>query len=218
MGDKTKNYYKIDGEIDLKLLRNLILFLDGYLSNYFDDPEPFKNKIKGGKLGREIGREWRDIEKSLTKIASTVRKMPKVGLYVKLTSIMRGLSLIFLVLASATAFMLATSAQTTSILYLFATSLSISSLAAVYSLIYNRKMNLEIERYFDEHEEKYRFIREKIRNITQKLIYTYSYYLKKNKLTPSKNTLTLYSIDYSGIRVIKHPNIFRKKYEVTVVT
>jgi len=216
LSPKTRERYRIDKEIDIKLLKHLISFLDGYLANYFDDPEPIENKIKGGKLGREISREWRDIEKSLKKMALTVRRIPKVSLYVKLTSIMRGLSLVFLVIASGTAFTLATSMQSQMILYLFATSLSISSLSAVYSMIYNRKMNMEIERYFNEHREKYQFIRGRIKNIVQKLINTYSYYIMENKLDPSKNKLSLYNINYSGIKIVKKPRLLNKKYEVIV--
>ncbi len=213
----SKKIYKLGDNPNLKLLANLITFLDGYLAYYFEDPEPFRIKIRAGELGGDVSREWRSIEKPLLKMAYTVRRIPKVGLYLRLTSIMHILSFIFLIATVVVAILMSMGYMSTYIIYLFAISISISSMATIYSMIYRRRMNLEIDKFFREHTEKYRFLRAKIKEFTQNLIYTYGYYLRKQGLDPHKKTLSLYNTDYNSIKVVKKPGLLSKKYTVEVV-
>ena len=212
-----RKIYKLGDNPNLKLVANLITFLDGYLAYYFDDPEPFRVKIRAGELGSDVSREWRSIERPLLKMAYTVRRIPKVGLYLRLASIMHILSFVFLIATVVVAILMSMGYMSIHTIYLFATSISISSMATIYSMIYRRRMNLEIDKFFKEHTEKYKFLRARIKKFTQNLIYTYGYYLRKQGLDPHKKTLSLYNTDYNGIRVVKRSGLLNKKYTVEVI-
>ena len=217
MSSRSRDYFYIKGEVNLKLLSNLITFIDGYLANYLDDPEPYRVKIRAGALGKEIAREWKSIEKSLLKIAYTVRRIPKVKFYLNLSLFTRITSIIFLIVAIVVAFtVIFTGHHTYYTIYLLALSLFLSSLTTIYTQVYIRKMNEEIERYFNQHSEKYRFIRENLRNFNQKLINSYRFYIAKRGLDPKKNSLALYNTFYSGIEIMKKPGLLSKKYKVIV--
>ncbi|KPV65034.1 MAG: hypothetical protein AOA65_0537 [Candidatus Bathyarchaeota archaeon BA1] len=47
--------------------------------NYFGDPAPFDKQIKAGRLGREVAAEWKEIQRALMRIGTTVKAIPPMS-------------------------------------------------------------------------------------------------------------------------------------------
>ena len=213
---EVTRYLRVGKDIDTTLLKNLIVLIDGYLINYLGDPAPFEKPIKAGKLGEEISAEWKEIQRSLMRIATTVKVIPRLRSLLTIQSTLRSTSLavsigaVFLPLTGALLTSLENPLLVTFVLML------IASVMLVASRLAGREVAKRIESYFDEHKQKYRFVRQYLKQTAQKLIYTLSRHLKASGEDPSGHALRLYRVDYEGIRVLKKPKWFRKQYVVVV--
>jgi len=213
---EVTRYFRVGKDIDTTLLKNLIVLIDGYLINYFGDPAPFERPIKAGKLGSEISAEWKEIHRSLMKIATTVKVIPRIGSLLTIQSMLRSASLavsIGAVLLSLTGAF--PTYLENPLLFLFMLML-IASVMIVASRFAGREVAKRIEAYFEEHKQKYGFVRQYLKQTAQKLLYTLSSYLKTSGEDPSEHTIKLYEANYDGIKVLKKPKWFRKQYVVIV--
>ena len=213
---EVRKRFRLGREVDTTLLKNLITLIDGYRVNYLGDPKPFDKPIRAGKLGREISAEWKKIQRSLMRIATTVKTIPRLGRLLVIQSMLRSMS----IAVSSGALLLPLTGASPIIpenpfLLIFALLL-IAAVMLVLSKLAGRKVDREIEAYFDEHRHKYKFVRRYLRQTTQRLIYTLSHHLKASRKDPSDHTMKLYRTDYDGIRVLKKPGWFRKRYVVEI--
>ncbi len=212
---KSKDVYTFEKDINVDLLRDLIMLIDGYLVNYFSDFEPFEHKIKSGVLGSELAKEWKYIKRSLMRIATTVKRIPGLKSLVKLCTIFKVLTLLFTISGTS----LIISAQFTSQIYMYYLSmlfLTFSAISIVWNNILERKLSRRIGSYFEEHSAKYGTSRNYLRSIVQKLIFSMADYFKTKKIEPMKYPFSLYNEDYKGIKIIKKKGLFRSRSKVTV--
>lgn len=214
--EREVKHFRIGKEIDVALLKNLIILINGYSVNYFGDPAPFEKPIRAGKLGREISAEWKNIQRSLMRIAITVKAIPGIRSLLIVQSMMRSMSIavsigaIFLPLIGTSSTFLENPLLLTFMLILIALGMLVASKFA------GRELAKRIEAYFHEHKQKYRFVRQYLKQTAQKLLYTLSHYLKTTDGKPSDHAMKLYVADYDGIKVLKKPKWFRKRYVVVV--
>lgn len=216
MSEKTDKPYRMGKNVNLNLLRNLITLIDGYLANYLGDPEPFRGKIKAGALGPELAKEWKRIERSLMKIATTVRRIPTFKSLIKLHTFLKVLATMFMLSGSMLAISAPFFTREISFYYISMLFLTFSAISTVWCSILERRIAVRIKEYFDEHQTKYKFIRQYLRNVVQRLIFSMAHYMKVDKKDPEKYPLSLYNDDYRGIKIIKKPGLFRSKHKVIV--
>jgi len=213
-----KNIYVFRRTIDINLLRNSITLIDGYLTNYFDDPAPYRQKIRAGALGPQLAKEWKRIERALMKIATTVRRIPALRSIVKLCTFLKMLALIFMVSGTTLAISASFQMGAAYFYYLSVFFLTFSGISTIWHNFLQRKMSVKIAEYFEEHKTKYQFTRRYLRDVVQKLIFSMGHYLKTEGKDPEKYPLSLYNRDYKGIKIVKETGLFRSKYKVVVVT
>lgn len=216
MSDKIEKPYRMRKNVNLNLLRNLITLIDGYLANYLGDPEPFKRKIRAGALGPELAKEWKRIERSLMKIATTIRRIPAFKSLVKLHTFLKVLATMFMLSGSMLVISVSFFTGEIYLYYLSMLFLTFSAISTIWYSILERRLAIKIKEYFDEHQTKYRFTRQYLRNVVQRLIFTLAYYMKANGKDPEKYPLSLYNENYNGIKIIKKPGFLRSKYKVIV--
>jgi len=217
LDNKYENAYVLRKNVDINLLRNLITLIDGYLINYFDDPAPFGQKVKAGALGPELSKEWKYVERSLMKIATTVRKIPELKPLVKLCTILKTLTLIFMVSGTMLAISGPFLTESPYPYYLSTFFLTFSAISTIWYNILERRLSVKIKEYFEKHKTKYGFTRNYLKNTVQKLIFSMAHHVTVKMVSPEKYPLSLYHEDYKGIRIIKKPGWLRGKYKVVVI-
>jgi hypothetical protein len=214
---KYEDIYTFRKNVDINLLRNLITLIDGYLINYFDDPLPFGQKLKSGALGPELSKEWKRIERSLMKIAVTMRKMPELKSIVRLCTTLKMLTLVFMVSGTTLAISASFWVGATYFYYLSTIFITFSAISTIWYKIFERKLSVKIKKYFEEHKTKYEFTRNYLKNQVQKLIFSMAHHLKVKMENPEKYPLSLYNEDYKGIKIIKKSGWLRGKHKVVVM-
>jgi len=213
-----KEIYVFTRDIDVNLLRNSITLIDGYLTNYFDDPAPYRHKIRAGALGPQLAKEWKRIERALMKIATSVRRIPALRSIVKLCTFLKILALMFMVSGTTLAISASFQVGEAYFYYLSLFFLTFSGISTIWHNFLQRKMSVKITEYFEEHKSKYQFTRRYLKGIVQKLIFSMGHYLKTRGEDPEKYPLSLYNKDYAGIKVVKETGLFRSRYKVIVAT
>ena len=213
---REKEYFDLGREPDLKVLRALIELIDGYRVNYFGDPRPFSERIRGNALGREVREEWKTIYRSLMKIAMTVERIPEVKKYVELQGILRSMSVILAFTAFSMPIINALGVAKISLWIPFSLAVCGAALL-IASWVAGRGVAVAIDAYFRAHEEKYKFVRTYLVRVNQKLINSLRRQLRKKGEDPEKHKLKLFNVDYRGIKILKGPSFLRKRYVVSVV-
>jgi len=160
--------------------------------------------------------EWKNIYRSMMKIALTVERIPGVRRYVSIQGLLRMASIILNFSALSVPIFNAIRGLPTSIWLPTALALCGAGML-VASWAMGRNVALEIDRYFRAHGEKYRFVRAYLARVNQKLINSLRRHLRSSGEDPAKYRLKLFNVDYKGIKVLKEPSFFRKRYVVSVV-
>ncbi|RLI11866.1 hypothetical protein DRO33_03385 [Candidatus Bathyarchaeota archaeon] len=212
---KEKDYFDLGREPDLLVLKALIELIDGYRVNYFGDPRPFSERIRDNALGREVKSEWKTIYRALMKIATTVERIPEVRSYISLQSALRFLSIMLTLIGLSIPLINMVRGVPTSIWIPFSLA-TCGACMLVASWAVGRNMALAIEDYFREHKEKYKFVRAYLARVNQKLINSLRRQLEATGEDPDRYRLKLFNTDYKGIKVVKKPSLFRKRYIVSV--
>jgi len=213
----SNKVYKLPQKIDVNSLKELIEFLDSCLANYFGDLEQHKKKIESGEFGVEVRRDWESVEKSIIKMIAVIRRLPTVKICIKLATLTHLLSVVFLTSAIVTVGLIIYGVyDISSLISILILSATIGVVSEISSIRFRRRIKIEIDKYIKSHTGKFKFLKEKIRIFTQNLINTYAKYIKEQKLDPNEYTLSLYNIDYAGIKVLKKPGILKKKYTIKV--
>jgi len=212
---KEKPFYDLGKNPDINSIASLIALIDGYLANFFDDPDPYDRWIKQGALGREFAAEWRETYRTLYKIAKTIKKIPEIQKYVVAQGALRSLSVPLTLFAASLAIVSLLFTKPLGFLMLAFIMASVGAVALVLSWTAGKKVADSIDNYFKVHYEKYKFKRAYLRNVVQKLIFSLAYYLKKKDMELERYRFKLFNAYYKGIRVLKKPKLFRKRYLVT---
>ena len=168
---REKLFYDLGKKPHLDSIKSVILFLDGYLAWFFDDPKPYSQAIRQGALGKEFAAEWRRIEKTLYKIAYNVRLIPEVRKHIALQGLFRAFSLILTVLALGLVF----AGPRLKIPYSSIISIILVFVGAFFLILSwneGRKFAVAIDRYYAAHPEKFKLKREYLKSVVQKLIYS----------------------------------------------
>ena len=209
--------YNLGEKPNMSVLKGLISLIDGYLAYFFDDPDPFDYAIKRGALGKEFANEWREIYRTLYKIAYTLKRIPEIRKYVVAQGTLRSLSLPLSLTGGLLAiFSIFASEPFNPLLMLIAGSLvaTAGAGALILSWIAGKRVAETIDKYFKEHKEKYKFKRTYLKKVVQKLLYSLAYYLKKEGTDLENFKFKMFNSFYEGIIVLKKPKLFRKKYIV----
>lgn len=214
---EAKRYFDVGKDLDITLLKRIILLIDGYLVCHFKSAEFFKEKVKEGKVGREISHEWEKIEDSLLNIRKVIASIPGVDRLLKIQSLTQIASLCFLmasvVLVTSTMIM----QIPISTFYQFYLIIIWGALALItISYIASQKADRIIRNHFEHEDLKKLYEHKYLQKTVQRLLYTLSYYFKVHGIDPSKHPLELYNSDYDGINIKKTPGLFRRTYQVIV--
>jgi len=219
LGKATKKdvFYNLGKYPNMSVLRGLIALIDGYLAYFFDDPDPYDRAIKQGALGKEFANEWKEIYKTLYKIAYTLKRVPEIRKYIVAQGAFRSFSLpLTLTGALLAIFSMFPDVPVHPILLLIAAFMlaTTGAIALILSWIAGKKVADAVDSYFKEHREKYKFKRAYLKSVVQKLLYSLAYYLKKDGVDLNKFKFKMFNSFYKGIIVLKRPKLFRKKYLV----
>jgi len=160
--------------------------------------------------------EWKNIYRSLMKIALTVERIPGVRGYVGLQTFLRMASIILTFSALSIPVLNVLRGAPTPI-WLPTALATCGAVMLVASWVMGRNVALEIDRYFRAHGEKYKFVRAYLAKVNQKLINSLRRHLRSSGEDPAKYKLKLFNVDYRGIKILKEPSLFRKRYVVSVV-
>lgn len=211
---------KFRREIDLKTLTNLITLLDCYRIDRYVELDSMEKAIKDGKLGRFDVR-WKEIRRilykigSLPKLSATVDKLLKIRGRVKILATIGAYFFVFgLGVFILTFFDVCPEWLEHTYAYIAMPSIIIIVGTRLADEYISRKIALEIEKLSKTHSKKFRFLRERLKEIAQELIDQLSSYIRNRNEDADKYDFDLYNTDYIGIKIIKSPGRLRKYYTV----
>lgn len=211
---------KFRREIDLKTLTNLITLLDCYRIDRYVELDSTEKAIKDGKLGKFDVR-WKEIRRilykigSLPKLSATVDKLLKIRGRVKILSTIGAYFFVFgLGVFVLTFFDICPEWLEHTYVYIAMPSMIIVLGTRLADEYISRKIALEIEKLSKTHSKKFRFLRERLKEITQELIDHLSNYIRDRNEDADKYKFDLYNTDYTGIKIIKSPGKLRKHHTV----
>ncbi|MFX0097307.1 MAG: hypothetical protein ACFE7E_06060 [Candidatus Hodarchaeota archaeon] len=209
---KRKPKAKYLPKIDLTLLRKVITLLDGYRVNRFMDPTRIGDLVKAGALGHDLQKDWDDLHQVMYDMSRVPANTPKTIKLLKFLNLTEKLSIINIFVTAlliALSFILGISWI---VGVIFAT-IAIPATIGVRAYLY-RQVSNEIDKYVEEHPEK--FVRKKtwLKQQVQRSIGTLSRYVRQFEREPSNYPFQLYNTDYSGISIVKRPGSIRKGFVV----
>ena len=204
--------YATDESLKLKLMS----LLDSYRINRSEDYRWVDEAVEQGKFKSRIaGREWKDVRKELTKMATIPKSMPHLVRISRIRQIVlttgQAFTVIFLVL-------MIMSVQKTYFGFLsgalpYFTFLTIASMAVSMLIkpLSDRKISLDLDEFNRTHPDRFTETKKELKAIVQDLIHEFKQHTRKNL---DKVTFTLYNLDYEDIEVVKTPRMWRKYYSV----
>ena len=215
---------KFRREIDLKTLTNLITLLDCYRIDRYVELDSMEKAIKDGKLGRFDVR-WKEIRRilykigSLPKLSAGMDKLLKMRERVKILAMIGAYFFVFgLGIFVLTFFDACPEWLQHTYVYIAMPSIIIILGTRLADEYISRKIALEIEKLSKTHSKKFRFLRERLKEIVQELIDHLSSYIRDRNEDADKYNFDLYNTDYTGIKVVKSPGTFRKHYTLICKT
>ncbi|MFX0067577.1 MAG: hypothetical protein ACFFA1_03415 [Promethearchaeota archaeon] len=209
---KRKPKVKYLPKIDLTLLRKVITLLDGYRVNRFMDPTRIGDLVKSGALGKDLQKDWDELHQVMYDMSRVPANTPKTVKLLKLLDLTEKLSIINIII---TALLIAISfiiGLPWVIGVIFAT-IAIPATIGARAYLY-RQVSNEIDKYVEEHPEKFVKRKSWLKQQVQRAIGTLARYVKQFEREPSKYPFELYNTDYSGISVVKRPGSIRKGFVV----
>jgi len=206
-------------EIDLNLLKELILVLDSYRVHRYVEIDFIDAAVKEGKL-RKFVAEWQSVRPILVKMASSAASIPGVVKLVKIRDTISLASMVFLTVSFS--LIIARILLRYSPVLAFGTLEELlypSTLVLVFSalilrVVINREIGLRVETYYAENSEKFSTYQLKLKKLVQSLINVLSESVKRLHEEPENYVMKLYNCDYKKIKVIEKPSRFKKYYTV----
>jgi len=182
--------------------------LDGYLVNRFDDFAAYDQKVKQGKLGRTFAERWKETKKNLERLSSSLREIPRLGIWSKTQVASRGLS--FALTAIGLIVLFSQPFFQSPRFYLGLTIFYGGLILLVISWYSGWRLSKDLQRYFDTHPQKYRFAREYVKARAQELILALGQHVRNQSLPESAVRLELFNVDYQGIVAQKRSRLSRR--------
>jgi len=215
-----KEKYRRYGEVDLKALTDLITILDCYRVNRYVQLDHVEKAVRSGKLGK-FDVKWRDIRRILYKIGSlpelsaSINRLVKIREGVKVIEVVGSYLFTFgLGIFVLSYFKSCPKWLEPAYVYVGLPGLIVSLGTRLTTEFINRKIALEIEELSKSHPEKFRFLRARLKEVTQDLINRLGKHIKDRREDADKYRIDLYNTDYEGIGILKGPGTFRKHYTV----
>ena len=215
---KAKRRYR--REIDLKVLTDLITLLDCYRINRYVELDSMEKAVRDGKLGK-LDVKWREIRRILYRIASlpersaNIEKLVNIRERVKLVEIIGSYLFVFgLGVFLLTYFDLCPEWLKGTYVYVALPSLLLVLGTRLAREFIHRKIGLEIDEFSKRHPKKFRFLRARLKEMAQDLIYKLSKSIRDRNEDAEEYKFDLYNTDYKGIKILKSPGLVRKYYTV----
>ena len=209
---KRRSKIKYLPKIDLTLLRKVITLLDGYRVNRFMNPTRIGDLVKAGALGKDLQNDWDELHQVMYDMSRVPANTPKTIRLLKFLNLTEKLSIINIFITAlliALSFIIGISWIIGVVFATIAIPATIGARAYLY-----RQVSNEIDKYVEEHPEK--FVKKKawLKQQVQRIIGTLTRYVKQFEREPSNYPFELYNTDYSGISVIKRPGSLRRGFVV----
>lgn len=209
---------------DLENLSLLISQLDGMRGFRRVQPEVIKDAFKNMR-SKDLEREWKKIRHDVEKIVYlplTIQGLPTLIRLAMISKLIIPISLILTVLAIAPKMhrflpipLPPIFGQDIVLIFFMILSIVTANGFIITDFIIRRK----IVKYEKEHKQKFSKGRERIKDVTQRLILELVEKLKRRGGDPADYKMKFFFKDYRGIKVIKESRgrIFKKKYFVYTV-
>jgi hypothetical protein len=199
---------------DPNAILNLITVLDGYRIYRCASFDSIEKDIKNKKIKGAICNEWKSIKHALYKMAELPTSLPNVIMLMKAREFTTLISMIYISISLALVFadLMGLSLMPGGIGgYISLSAVFIMLLSFIVRITLNYRVALEINKYYKNHPKKFDRLKIRLKTIVQKLIDDLTIQVKH---TNKKIEITLYNVDYHGIKIIKKPNLWRKYYVV----
>jgi hypothetical protein len=194
---------------DLKTVRNMIEWLDGYAAFYNADPFRIEKLVNKRKDDDEVSKAWADTRSDVSDIITLPDSSEEIKEKQRKTRIYRPLSAVLI-------FGTGLSVLFISELHLGLNRFSLIGillvLLAIYAIVIflwyrsTRQLYRMVREYYKAYGNRASKQRAHIKSVNQRLIDLLTVNVRNNKLDPEKYKMRLFSNDYSNIRVLKEEN------------
>jgi hypothetical protein len=186
----------------------LITFLDGFAANNFDDYSKFDRMAQEGQLGPRVSAEWRAIKPLLDQISTSLTKVPRLKLLLRV-QLLSKVSSLLLILIAISLFMWQSLAFTiVSVVGIILLYVGIAML--LVPTLVGRRIASAVGDYFSSHDEELRLPRRQLRAHIQELIQVVRGIAIEQKIPADKLALALYNADYKGIASMERGPLSKK--------
>jgi hypothetical protein len=194
---------------DLKTVRNMIEWLDGYVAFFNADPFRIEKLVNKRKDDDEVSKAWAETRSDVSDIITLPDSSDEIKEKQRKTRIYRPLSAVLI-------FGTGLSVLFISELHLGLSRFSLIGillvLLAIYAIVIflwyrsTRQLYRMVREYYKAYGSRASKQRAHIKSVNQRLIDLLTVNVRNNKLDPEKYKMRLFSNDYSNIRVLKEEN------------
>lgn len=208
--------------INLDDVRKAIYLIDSYRAHLFYDITWIDKKVAEGKLGKRFRSSWKNLRKTMIKMASISSEIAGVRKLAKIQNYLEALWQICVPLVVIAVFLSLFLPQNLSFakgitIYLLAIAFSSMILGIIGRFIVGGKIGRKIEGHFLRNPDAQRFKSYEIKEMVQLLIEELRMRIRESNQNPRKHLIGLNFLDYKNIRVAKSPRPWRKYYLVEVI-
>ena len=209
---------------DLKSVKRAIFILDSYRALTTEDFRELEKDVRDGKLGKGFESEWREIKKTLRRMAKIPKSQKRLLNLAALQQILinLGITLGMFSLTIMIIGILAMIGRWTKFIPLINQILRYIGIPLLIVLVIifigppliARKLSDRLEEYYRKRKQIFKEELEYLKNVVQRLIYGLRDFVLQNKekLKAKQIEFYLYNTDYNGIMVIKQPARLRPYY------
>ncbi|MEM2704205.1 MAG: hypothetical protein QXR45_13720 [Candidatus Bathyarchaeia archaeon] len=203
-------------------IRKAIYLIDSYRANLFYDITWIDKKVAAGKLGNRFRKVWKNLRKTMIKMASVTNEQPDIRNLVKIQNY---LEILWQICVPVVIIIMFLSILTPKIVpfakgltvYLVGGAFSSIILGLIGRFIIGGKIGRKIDEYFAKNPEAHKFKKREVREAVQLLIEDLRVLLRTSNKDPRKHLIGLNFLDYDNIRVVKKPKPWRKYYLAEII-
>lgn len=211
------------GKNKVEILKKMIFLVDGYRIGRCEDFR-WVNKTARREIGRKIYCKWEELEKILFKLARVPKDLPKIPNLVKIRMLIAYSSLIFpsmflFLFFNQILFKKSLIIPSFVVMFFGGGAIITYLLVQILCLYIDYKISKMVSAYWNEHPEKYHLARLRLKSFVQFLIDELSN-CEVNSESSRGHRISLFNVDYDGIKILKKPRAWRKFYlcEVQIKT
>lgn len=213
---------KKESVIDPDAVRKAIYLIDSYRAHLFYDIAWIDKKVAEGKLGKRFKISWKNLRKTMIKMASISSEIAGVRKLAKIQNYLEALWQICVPLVVIAVFLSLFVPQNLSFvkgmtIYLLAIAFSSMILGLIGRFVVGGKIGRKIEGHFLRNPDAHKFKNYEIRASVQLLIEELRIHIRESNQNPHKHLIGLNFLDYKNIRVSKKPRPWRKYYLAEVI-